>query len=105
MAQAFPGTVVGVGQDPDGKLRDFGVQFGTSFDVISDAPGYPASERYGLRVVPTLVLVDGGRVVDLVESWERDGYNRVSAGLAELTGARPTQVSTSDDGLPSFRPG
>ena len=55
--------------------------------------------------VPTLVMVDGGRVTDVVESWDRDGYNRVEAGLAEGAGKVPAGVSEPGDGLPSFRPG
>jgi hypothetical protein len=105
LAVAYPGTVVGVGQDPEDRLRDFSAARGTTFDVVSDDPTYPASSSYGLSVVPTLVLVEGGKVLDVVESWDRDGYNRVAGRLAELTGGRAATVSSPDDGLPVFRPG
>jgi hypothetical protein len=52
-----------------------------------------------------MFLVDGGEVRDVVESWDRDGYNRVSVGLAERAGVQPVTASTEDDGLPAFRPG
>jgi hypothetical protein len=56
--------------------------------------------------VPTLFLVgDDGRVLDVVGAWERDGFNRVAAGLAERLGQDPVLVSTPDDGLPDFKPG
>ena len=102
---AYPGRVQGVGQDPDEALAEFGRTYGLSAPAVSDAPPYPASNAYGVRVVPTLFLVDRGEVRDVVESWDRDGFNRVSAELAELTGADPVTVSTPEDGLPSFRPG
>ena len=84
---------------------EFARTFGVTFASIPDAPPYPVSSTYGVRTVPTLFLVDGGTVLDVVESWDRDGYNRVSHGLAELIGADASTVSTPDDGLPPFRPG
>jgi peroxiredoxin len=105
LSEAFPGRVVGVGQDPDDRLRGFAAQFGTTFDVVSDPAPYTASVDYGLETVPTLVLVQDGRVADVVESWDRDGYNRIAARLADLTAAPAITVSDTGDGLPSFRPG
>jgi thiol-disulfide isomerase/thioredoxin len=105
LSEASPGRLVGVGQDPDGKLRAFAQQFGTTFEVVSDPAPYDASSAYGLETVPTLVLVQDGRVADVAESWDRDGYNRMAARLAELTGEAATTVSDPRDGLPPFRPG
>jgi peroxiredoxin len=105
LAQAFPGRVLGVGQDPEARLRAFAAEYGATFDSVSDPPPYPASSSYGLETVPTLVLVHDGSVADVVESWDRDGYNRVAARLADLTEAAPTTVSDPGDGLPPFRPG
>jgi peroxiredoxin len=105
LAQAFPGRVVGVGQDPEERLRAFAAEYGTTFETVSDSPPYPASRAYGLETVPTLVLVEDGHVHDVVESWDRDGYNRVAATLAHLTGSDPVTISEPGDGLPAFRPG
>jgi hypothetical protein len=105
LAAAHPGLVVGVGQDPEDHLNAFQLAHGITFAVVRDPPPYAASDSYGLIVVPTLVLVQDGAVVDVVESWDRDGYNRVSGRLAELTGNEPTVVSAVGDGLPPFRPG
>ena len=53
-----------------------------------------------------MIVIHGhGRVADAVESWDRDGMNRVSATLAELLGVSPVLLSTPGDGLPDFRPG
>lgn len=102
---AHPGRVVGVGQDPPGKLAAFGSTYGLTFDTSEDPPPYPASDAYGIEVVPTLVLVAGGVVVDLVESWDRDGLNALAHQLSELTGEQEVPISTAGDGLPPFRPG
>jgi hypothetical protein len=105
LEDSFPGTVTGIGQDPEEKLDAFSGEYDWSFASEPDLPPYPVSEAYGIRVVPTVVLVHDGTVVDLIESWDRDGYNRVSSRLAELTGLPATTMSQEGDGLPSFRPG
>jgi peroxiredoxin len=105
MQAAYPGRIVGVGQDDETKLRSFAAQYGATFPSAVDEPPYPASRSYGVRVVPTLFLVQEGVVRDVVESWDRDGFNRIAQGLAELTGNESVALSTPDDGLPPFRPG
>jgi thiol-disulfide isomerase/thioredoxin len=105
LQDAYPGRVVGVGQDPAPELAAFASRHGMTIPTVQDEPPYELSEAYGCRVVPTLFLVDGGIVQDVAESWDRDGYNRLSHGLAELIGADASTVSTPGDGLPSFRPG
>lgn len=103
--QAFPGRVVGVGQDPEPTLARFTEEFRLSIASVEDAPPYTVSDAYAVESVPTLYLVDGGRVIDVVGAWDRDGFNRVAASLAERLGAEPTVVSTPADGLPEFQPG
>ena len=72
---------------------------------VEDAPPYAVSDAYAVESVPTLFLVDDGRVLDVVGAWDRDGFNRVAASLAGRLGAEPPLVSTTDDGLPEFQPG
>ena len=106
LGRAYPGRVVGVGQDPNGELERFGREWGMAVPAVPDLPPYDVSNAFGIETVPTVILVGGdGTVVDTVVSWDRDGYNRVSARLAELTGEEPVVVSEPSDGLPPFRPG
>jgi thiol-disulfide isomerase/thioredoxin len=106
MARAYPGRVVGVGQDPADELEQFGREFGMGVPAVPDLPPYDASNAYGIESVPTLFVIDRtGAVADAVVSWDRAGYNRASARLAELLGVDPATVSDSSDGLPPFRPG
>ena len=103
---AYPGRIVGIGQDPPDKLTAFDEQFGLGFHSVPEEPPYPASEAYGLRVVPTLVLVGADGTVRLsVESWDREGFNSVSRQLAELIELPYQPISRPGDGLPPFRPG
>lgn len=106
MARAYPGRVVGVGQDPPDALERFAREFGMDVPAVPDLPPYEASNAYGIETVPTLFVIDGeATVADTVVSWDREGYNRASARLAELLGVEPETVSEPSDGLPSFRPG
>lgn len=96
---------VGIGQDPREKLDQFAEDLGTAFTAISDQPPYELSNAYGIRVVPTLFVLDDGKVVDVSESWDRDGWNRLAAKMGALTGEAAEAVSWEGDGLPPFRPG
>lgn len=102
---AFPDRFLGVGQDPGEKLDQFAQELGLSFPSVSDEPPYPLSDAYGVRTVPTVFVLDDGKVVDVVESWDRDGWNRSAAKLGALVGAAAEAVSWDGDGLPPFRPG
>lgn len=104
--RAFPGRVVGVGQDPVSELERFSREHDMRIVSIEDAPAYPISEAYAVESVPTLFLVgDDGVLLESVGAWDRDGFNRVAARLAELTGSAPVLVSTPADGRPDFKPG
>jgi peroxiredoxin len=104
--RAYPGRIVGIGQDPPEKLAEFGDRFGQAFPSQTDDPPYPVSSAYGISVVPTAVLVDAdGAVVDVVESWNRDGLNAMSKHLAGLLDLPSAPISEPGDGLPPFRPG
>jgi thiol-disulfide isomerase/thioredoxin len=104
--RAYPGRIVGVGQDPDGALSAFSAEFGMSFPSRSDEPPYGSSNGYGIEHVPTLVVIDGdGVIADVVESWDRAGYNRASTTLAGLLAVERATISEPADGLPEFRPG
>lgn len=104
-ADAYPGRIFGVGQDPVEKLDAFDREYGMALLRVPDLPPYERSTAYGIEVVPTVFLVDDGTIVDTVESWDREGYNRVSRRLAELTGSPYAEISSQADGLPPFRPG
>ena len=106
LAEAYPGRVVAVGQDPLAELEVFSADYDLSVPSTPDLAPYPVSAAYGVGVVPTLFLVgEDDTVVDTVQSWDREGINRISAELAELTGAASAVISDPSDGLPLFRPG
>jgi peroxiredoxin len=102
----YPGRIVGIGQDPEAKLGAFADQFEMTFRSVVDAPPYDVSNAYGIEVVPTTFLIDQDRtILETVESWDREGLNRLSRRLGELTGSPFAPISDPSDGLPAFRPG
>ena len=103
---AYPGRIAGIGQDPRTKLDDFGRTYRLTFATTPDTPPYPVSQAYGIRVVPTIVLVGtDGSVEAVAESWDRDAVNDVSRRMSDLLHAPYAPISREGDGLPMFRPG
>jgi peroxiredoxin len=106
LGRAYPGRVMGVGQDAAPELDAFARTYGVTFPLVPDLAPYPASDGYGIASAPTAVALDAdGRVADVVESWDRAGWNRLSATLAGLLGVEAVAVSEAGDGLPDFKPG
>ena len=104
--RAYPGRVVGIGQDPADVLEAFAEVHGMGIRSISDAPHYDVSDAYGIVSVPTLVVVGSdGTVLEVVGAWDREGFNRASATIAAEVGADAAVISEPSDGLPSFKPG
>jgi thiol-disulfide isomerase/thioredoxin len=103
--QSFPNHLVGVAQDPREKVEQFEQELRTSFPSVSDQSPYRVSNAWGIRTVPTLFVLSDGKVAEVVESWDRDGWNRAAAKLGALTGTPAESLSWEGDGLPPFRPG
>jgi hypothetical protein len=104
--EAYPGRVIGIGQDPEPTLARFAQEYTMGIGSIEDAPPYPVSDAYAIESVPTLYLVGtDGLIVGSVGAWDRDGFNGVSARLADLISSQPALISSPDDGLPDFKPG
>jgi peroxiredoxin len=104
--RSAPQSFAAVVQDPPERAEDFNAAYGTTFSPVPDTEPYDLSNAFGVRTVPTVFVIDeGGRVEDVAESWDREGWNRATRRLAELTGLDIPPVSEEGDGLPPFRPG
>jgi peroxiredoxin len=106
LESAYPGRIVGVGQDDPETLAAFSREHSMTFRSVPDDAPYVLSNPYGISVVPTTFLVGGdGHIVDVVESWDRERLNAISGQIADLTASAFVPVSEPGDGLPPFRPG
>lgn len=94
-------AVVAVSQDPPSVAGPWLAQRSFEGPALDDEKDhYALSDAYGIRSVPTLVVIEpDGTVGAVAEGWDRDATNAIAARF----GAEP--VSTPDDGLPAFKPG
>jgi peroxiredoxin len=94
-------AVVAVSQDGPDVARPWLAERSFEADALDDErDGYTVSDAYGIRIVPTLVVVEpDGTVGTVAEGWDRDAVNAIAGRF----GTEP--VSTPDDGLPPFKPG
>ncbi len=92
--------VIAIGQDAPATIQSYTARHGQHLPTLSEPAPYEVSTAFGISTVPTLFLVEpDGIISDVVESWDRDRWNR----LAQSLGVAP--VSDESDGLPVFRPG
>ena len=104
--EAYPGRVIGIGQDAETSLARFSKDYDMGIGSVEDAPPYRVSDAYAIVSVPTLYLVGAdGRILESVGAWDRGGFNGVSARLAELMSTPAALISVPGDGLPDFKPG
>src|SRR3954452_1710494 len=88
LGQAFPGRVVGVGQDPQPALDAFSTEYGLTLPLVPDLDPYEASDAYGIESAPTAgAFADEGSVLYVGESWDRDAWKRLPAAVAAAVGA------------------
>jgi hypothetical protein len=92
-----------VAQDPPERVDAFAREYRITFPSVSDTEPYDTSNAYGIRTVPTLFVIGKNAVAEVVESWDREGWNRVGAYFGSAAGSEP--LSAEGDGLPPFRPG
>jgi thiol-disulfide isomerase/thioredoxin len=98
--------VVAVTQTQMAVTRPWLAEAGFSGPVLDDEQGhYSLSRAFDIRSVPTLVLVEDGKVVACSEAWDRDRINEWARELGHRTGRSIAPVSAEGDGRPVFKPG
>jgi peroxiredoxin len=96
--------VVGISQDSAKDTRDFANQFGVTFPVAIDAPGYTISKAYGITTVPSMFVVDeDGSIRYVTEGWVRKDFDelaRIASGEAA-----PPVIFKSGESVLDFKAG
>lgn len=96
--------VVAVAQDPLDEARAWLDERGFGGHVLDDrAGGYAASAAYDLDSVPTLFLVEDGRVTRTTEGWDREEIETWDEVLADRGGTPPARLDLA--ATPVFKPG
>jgi peroxiredoxin len=97
---------LGVSQDNVAASRDFARDFGITFPVLIDAPGYPASNAYGLTTVPTFFLINQDATVQVASvGFGKAEIESIANTLADRRNIRRAPVFRSDESIPVHKPG
>ena len=99
-------TFLGVSQDDVKSTTKFAAEFGLTFPVAIDAKGYPASNAYGLTMVPTIFLIDPDGTVKVSSmGFAKQELEAIAAGLASRRNIAPVALFRTDERIPAQKPG
>ncbi len=99
-------TFLGISQDDVKSKTKFAAEFGLTFPIVTDAKGYPASNAYGLSMVPTIFLIDtDGSVKVSSMGFVKQDLETIAAELADRGKIAPTVLFRTDERIPAQKPG
>jgi peroxiredoxin len=101
--EAAPGSVAlyGVSQDDEEWTRDFNRSYGITFPTLLDsaAERYPASNAFGISIVPTALLIEPDGTV----SWALEGFHK--GQIQALAGKFGVDPFRPDEFVPESKAG
>ena len=101
-------TFLGISQDDAQATKDFAKEFGVAFPMLLDEKqkGYPASNAYGLTMVPTIFLIEtDGAVKISCMGFDKNDLESIANELAERKKTAPTSLFRPDEAVPAHKPG
>lgn len=93
--------VIGISQDDLAGTEEFRTEYGITFTTLLDEPkkGYPASDGFGIKTVPTLFLVEpSGEISMAAEGFSKRDLD----AIGKIAGVEPFQAG---ENIPDFRGG
>ena len=99
-------TFLGISQDDAKATKAFADKYGSTFPIALDEQGYPASNAYGLTMVPTVFLVkpDGTVKVSSMGFVKQDLEN-IATELASRRKMATAPLFRTDERIPANKPG
>jgi peroxiredoxin len=101
-------TFLGISQDDAHATKDFAKEFGVTFPMLLDEKqkGYPASNAYGLEMVPTIFLIEtDGTVKISCMGFNKKDLESMAAEFAERKRVPPSALFRKDESVPAHKPG
>jgi len=99
-------TFVGISQDDAKATKDFAHNFGATFPMALDEKGYPASNAYGLSMVPTIFLIDPDGTVRVSSmGFVKQDLETIAKHLAARGKVAPGLLFRPDERIPDQKPG
>src|SRR5256885_16427506 len=105
----FPYTTLfrsGTSQDDARATKEFARKYGVTFPIALDEKGYPASNAYGLSMVPTIFLIetDGTAKVSSM-GFVKNDLERIAREVAERRKVAPAALFGATESVPANKPG
>jgi peroxiredoxin len=99
-------TVLGISQDGAGPTKDFAKSYRLTFPIALDEKGYPASNAYGLTMVPTIFLVEPDGTVKVSSmGFVKKDLETIARELAERRKMSAAPLFQMNESVPANKPG
>jgi peroxiredoxin len=99
-------TFVGISQDDAKATKDFAHKFSPTFPMALDEKGYPASNAYGLSMVPTVFLIDPDGTVRISSmGFVKQDLEAIAKHLAARSKMASSVLFRPDERIPEQKPG
>lgn len=99
-------SIVGISQDDASSTKEFNEEYGVKFLTLVDAPGYPASNAYGLANVPSVFLIaPDGKVKVSTTGFDKAALEEIATDLAENGKISAAPLFRPDEVIPAYKPG
>jgi peroxiredoxin len=97
--------VIGISQDPAGDTREFATEFGVTFPIALDsAPAYKVSNAYQITTVPSIFVVQDGKITYVTEGWAKSDFEQLHAMLTP-SGSTPAALFKPNEDVRDFKAG
>jgi peroxiredoxin len=99
-------TFLGISQDDARATKEFAREHGITFPIAVDEKGYPASNAYGLTIVPTIFLIDtDGTVKTTSVGFRKKDLEGIAGDLATRRKITTAPLFRSHENIPAYKPG
>jgi len=99
-------TFLGISQDDAKATKEFARKFQVKFPFALDNHGYPASNAYGLSMVPSIFLIGADRTVSVSSmGFVRGDLETIAGELAAARKISPGVLFRPEEHVPAQKPG
>jgi cytochrome c biogenesis protein CcmG/thiol:disulfide interchange protein DsbE len=99
-------TFLGISQDDERSTKEFAQQYGVTFPIVLDEKGYPASNAYGLTMVPTIFLIEtDGAVRVSCMGFDKNELETIGSELAQRKKISASALFNPNESVPAQKPG
>src|SRR3954471_14744985 len=99
-------SFLAISQDDARATKEFARQYDLTFPIALDEKGYPASNAYGLTMVPTIFLIEtDGAVTISSMGFVKKELETIAREVAERRKLAPAALFRADESVPANKPG